>query len=113
MNEVKKASLYFTDSGGDQLKHKFVATATVKVLKQNVGARSVLMGVRDESGQMVEIGNVTILPSHAVPDPGALAEVRYLYAYKGGSLFQPVYLGPRSDLEEGAATLAQFKYKAA
>jgi len=113
----KRASAPFKpgkpNSGGDHLKHKFVATATVLVLKQNAGTRSVLMGVRDENGQMVEIGNVTIPPNHAVPEPGALVEVRYLYAFKGGSLFQSAYLGPRSDLEEEAAVLKQLKYKAA
>ena len=46
--------------------------------------------------------------------PGvALVEVRYLYAYEGGSLFQPTLKGPRADLTEEAAQLVQLKYKAA
>ena len=36
-----------------------------------------------------------------------LVEVRYLYAYPGGALYQPVYLGPRTDqtLPDDVSTL--------
>jgi len=37
--------------------------------------------------------------------------VRYLYAYEGGSLFQPTYLGQRADLEAGDCVKSQLKYK--
>jgi len=42
---------------------------------------------------------------------GAVIEVRYLYAYRGGSLFQPTYLGLRDDIEVDACLLSQLKYK--
>ena len=102
------------NSGGDQLKFKFVETATVKVLKANDGVRSVRVGLYDHeavSGFMVEVGSVTIPPNAALPESGDLIEVRYLYAFPGGSLFQPVYLGPRADLDDWAASLSQLKYK--
>jgi bifunctional non-homologous end joining protein LigD len=35
-----------------------------------------------------------------------------LYAFKGGSVFQPVYLGVREDLTQEDCTLDQLKYKA-
>jgi bifunctional non-homologous end joining protein LigD len=38
-------------------------------------------------------------------------KVRYLYAYPGGSLFQPVYLGVRDDLSISACALSQLKFK--
>ena len=46
------------------------------------------------------VGNVSIPVNHAIPQVGNIIEVRYLYAYPNGSLFQPTYLGERNDLEE-------------
>lgn len=88
------------NSGGTHLKFKFTATATCKVLGTNGGKRSVSIAVSQDPGDgFVEIGNVTIPPNYALPEPGALVDVRYLYAYPGGSLYQPVYLGERRDLD--------------
>jgi hypothetical protein len=41
---------------------------------------------------------------------GSLVEVRYLYAYPGGSLYQPVYLGERNDVDT-ADSVKSFKFK--
>jgi len=38
--------------------------------------------------------------------------VRYLYAYPGGSLYQPVYLGKRDDIDADACIIRQLKFKA-
>jgi bifunctional non-homologous end joining protein LigD len=99
-------------TGGDQLKLKFVESATVKVIGMNDGARSARMGLFDAVGNLVDVGSVTIPANAPVPSNGELIEVRYLYAYMGGSLFQPVYVAARTDLDDPAATLAQLKYKA-
>lgn len=45
--------------------------------------------------------------------PGEPAHGQTTYAYRGGSLFQPVCLGQRDDIEMTACTLGQLKYKAA
>lgn len=95
-------------SGGDHLKFKFTATATCEVLHPNDGKRSVAVAVRQDPGDgFVEIGNVTIPANFRMPAVGALVEVRYLYAYVGGSLYQPVYLGERNDVDaaDSASTL--------
>ena len=99
-------------SGGSQRKFKFVETATVKVLGMNDGVRSARMGLYDADGNLVEVGSVTIPPNAKLPAAGDLIEVRYLYAYPGGSLYQPIYCAPRTDLDDGAAALTQLKYKA-
>ena len=39
--------------------------------------------------------------------------MRYLYAHPGGSLYQPVYLGPRDDVDREDCRLSQLKYKSA
>lgn len=100
------------NSGGTQLKYKFVESATVIVTGLNVSKRSVAIGGYDDDGKIHELGNVTIPPNHKVPQKGNIVEVRYLYAYgKGGSLYQPVYLGQRSDQGREDCVLSQLKYK--
>ncbi len=106
------------NTGGDWLKFKFTESATCCVLEANTGKRSVKIGLLDGdrldviTGQtVVPVGNVTIPPNHDVPAAGEIVEVGYLYAYLGGSLYQPVYLGKRSDLGIEACTTSQLKFK--
>jgi len=98
------------NSGGAQRKFKFVETASVVVTGLN-GKRSVRIGVLDGE-RMVNCGNVTIPVGAEIPAVGDIIEVRYLYAFKeSGSLFQPVYLGVRDDLELKDCTVGQLKWK--
>lgn len=99
------------NSGGNQVKRKFVQSATVLVTKPHATKRSVSVEVYDEAGHPVALGNVTIPPNYDVPQAGALVEVEYLYAYPGGSLYQPQYKGVRDDLEPSAASVGQLHYK--
>lgn len=91
------------------LKFKFVATASCIVAKVN-DKRSVALDIL-ENRSKVGIGNVTIPANHDIPKAGDIVEVRYLYAYKGGSLFQPVYLGKRDDINADDCVISQLKYK--
>lgn len=99
------------NSGGDALKLKFTASATFRVRRVNVGKRSVRMEMTDESGAWMDVGNVTIPPNHDVPSVGDIAEAQYLYAYREGSLFQPVYKGLRADQDESDCSSSQLQYK--
>jgi bifunctional non-homologous end joining protein LigD len=97
-------------SGGDQLKYKFVETASVVITGINA-KRSVAIGVW-ESGTLVPAGNVTIPADQAVPQVGDTVEIRYLYAHlASGSLFQPVYLGVRDDILPAECTRDQLKFR--
>lgn len=111
----RKTSLYVAgrpNNGGDQLKFKFVATATCMISKVNGMKRSVALRLYQDGVRIgVDVGNVTIPANHSIPAPGTIVEVRYLYAYKGGALYQPVYLGPRDDVDATACRLSQLKYK--
>jgi bifunctional non-homologous end joining protein LigD len=98
------------NSGGSQLKHKFVATLSAVVAKLN-HQRSVGLRLLNHEGWQA-VGNVTIPPNHPVPQVGAVVEVRYLYAFPDGSLFQPVYLGERSDVSQEECVVSQLKFKA-
>lgn len=99
------------NSAGDQLKRKFIESATVLVSGLHATKRSISISAADANGSMVEIGNVTIPSNHALPAKDDIVEVHYLYAHRGGSLFQPVYKGPRSDQGLGGCALSQLKYK--
>jgi bifunctional non-homologous end joining protein LigD len=96
-------------SGGNQLKCKFYATASVIVTGLN-DKSSVSIAVMD-GGQPVPVGNVTIHTNTAMPAVGDIIEVRYLYAYRGGCLFQPVFLLARDDLGVENCGIGQLKYK--
>lgn len=111
----RRDSLYVPgrpNRGGDQLKYKLYETAVVAVLGGNVGVRSVRMSVlTNASGRSIEdVGSVTIPPNVEIPKPGDHIEVRYLYAYPGGSLYQPVFLRVRRDVDT-ADTLDSLKFK--
>jgi bifunctional non-homologous end joining protein LigD len=97
------------NSGGAQLKYKFVATLSAVVAKLNQ-QRSVALRLLNHEGWQ-PVGNVTIPPNHPVPSVGAVVEIRYLYAYADGSLYQPVYLGERSDVAVEECVVSQLKLK--
>ena len=98
------------NSGGNQLKHKFVATLSAVVAKVNA-KRSVELQLIGQDG-WVSCGNVTIPANHKIPQAGQVVEVRFLYAFpESGVLFQPVYLGPRDDVDDAECTTKQLKYK--
>jgi bifunctional non-homologous end joining protein LigD len=101
------------NSGGDWLKFKFTESASCWVMEVNSGKRSVKIGLQDDyrKPQMIPVGNVTIPPNYDVPAAGDIVEVEYLYAYKGGSLYQPVYRGKRSDVYIEACIIGQLKFK--
>ena len=96
--------------GGNQLKHKFYATLSAVVARVNP-QRSVELRLLSAQGWNV-VGNVTIPPNHAVPSVGTVVEVKYLYGFReSNALYQPIYLGPRQDIEQHECILAQVKYK--
>ena len=98
------------NSGGPQLKCKFVESASFVVTGINA-QRSVMLGLYD-GDTLVSSGNVTIPPNHDIPAKDDVVEVRYLYAFKeSGSVYQPVYLGKRSDIPATACVVEQLKYK--
>jgi bifunctional non-homologous end joining protein LigD len=98
-------------SGGAQVKMKFTAAASCLVAGTNGTKRSVKLELID-GGKRVGVGNVTIPANQKIPLAGRIVEIRYLYAFQGGSLYQPVYLGERDDIALDACTVRQLKFKA-
>lgn len=99
------------NSGGPALKCTFVESASCVVLGTNNGKRSIRLGLRDEAGNMVEVGSVTVPANQSIPADGAVCEVEYLYAYRNGSLYQPVLKqATRPDVDASECVLSQLKY---
>ncbi len=108
---LKKTSVGRPNSGGSQLKFKFVESASFIVTARNA-KRSVTLGLFG-GNELVGAGNVTIPPNHAVPTVGEVIEARYLHAYReSGSIYQPIYIGKRFDIPAAECTTDQLKYKA-
>ncbi|MBS1722547.1 MAG: DNA ligase [Armatimonadetes bacterium] len=98
-------------SGGSQLKCKFWSSVTAVVMKVN-DKRSVALGLFEAGNgetSLVGVGNVTIPANYDVPQYGDLVEIKYLYAYPGGSLYQPQYLGKRDDVPADNVGMLKFK----
>jgi bifunctional non-homologous end joining protein LigD len=104
------------NSGGDMLKFKFYSTCSCLVSANGRdGKRSVAISCVEGIGgswKDIPVGNVTVPANQPIPKAGDVVELRYLYAYPGGSLYQPVLLGVRDDLDFEDCQLGQLKYKA-
>lgn len=117
----KLAAKYTAGRGPDQIKCKFYATVTCLVtshstqISKHTGSAksSISLGLskdkKEKNVKWVGVGNCTVPSGWKLPPVGSLVEIRYLYAYKGGSLYQPVFLGVRDDVE--ADCLEDLKYK--
>jgi bifunctional non-homologous end joining protein LigD len=100
------------NSGGTQLKFKFIATASCIVGGVNGGKRSVSLLLLNDKKKYIPCGNVTVTPDKDIPKAGDVVEVRYLYAFPDSHiLFQPVLLGVREDASPEECVLSQLKYK--
>jgi len=97
-------------SGGDQVKFKFVETASCIVAGVSNGKRSISLAVF-EGDDMIMVGNATVYPNQNIPPIGSVVEVQYLYYFFGGSLFQPVLLCERDDIGISDCLLSKLKVK--
>lgn len=108
----RKTAVHKSGRGtGDTFKNKFYKTTTCRVADHTKGVRSVGLEMLDGT-KVTRVGKATIYPNHDVPAVGSYVEIKYLYAYKGGSLYQPIYLGERNDQDETDINLSQLVYKA-
>lgn len=95
------------------LKYKFWNSLSAIVVGASDGKRSVRVGLLDDAGQVVDVGAVTVPANQGVPGDGSIVEIRYLYAYPTGALFQPALLGLRNDVLRDECVLTQRVFKAA
>jgi bifunctional non-homologous end joining protein LigD len=114
----KRLSAVFTASKAhqDMWKFKFVASCSCRVSHRETGKQSVGLEllIPGAPGAWVDVGNVTTIGKgiSTATHTHTVVEVLYLYAYRGGCLFQPRVIGIRDDIDESECTTAQLKYKA-
>lgn len=96
----------------DWSKFKFTAENSFIVSAHNA-KRSVALEVYDDAFKRVSVGNVTIPPSVEIPPVGSIIEVRYLYAFPGGAIFQPVFVRVRDDQQPRDCQSRKLKLKQA
>lgn len=111
----KKDAVYIPGRNSNtQFKRKFYETASFIVEEVN-DKRSVAIclfkELEDGVKTPISVGNVSIPVNHQVPKLHDVIEVRYLYAYRDGSVYQPVYLGVRNDISPEECLMSQLKYK--
>ena len=95
--------------GNDQFKFKFYAEASVIVVPGRPGKMSIGMELIDDNGTREFVGYCTC---NLIPLPiGKVAEIKYLYAYKGGCLYQSAFKEVRDDVDINECTTSQLKYK--
>lgn len=94
-----------------QIKSKFWHTLSAIATPGRDGRNSIGLELIGDDGARLQVGNVTVPANQTVPAPGQVVEIRYLYAYDGGSLYTPTLLGVRDDVapEECLASQRRFK----
>ena len=60
---------------------------------------------------LIDVGNATVYPNQEMPKIGDIVEVKYLYYYPGGSLYQPVLLSIRDDVDMRECLVDKLKTK--
>lgn len=98
-------------SGGNHLKFKFTKEASFIVKDITKGKRSIGLELLNENGERVHMGKCTVPPNKEIPAIGSVVEVRYLYAYRGGAVFQPNYKEQRNDVDVEECLMTQIVYK--
>ena len=95
----------------DMVKFKFYATLSARICAGRTGKNSIGLELL-EKDQWVKIGNCTVSANKMFSiRVGQVAEIKYLYGYKGGSLYQPSFKEIRDDVLPGECLMSQVKYK--
>ncbi len=105
----RRVSAYGCGENEDQIKIKFVESATVQVVSIHPSKRSIGFQVFTPAGEAVPIGNAKVPTGCPMPKVGDLVEIEYLYCVK--RLVQAVFKGPRTDQTIDRCTTTQLKYR--
>jgi bifunctional non-homologous end joining protein LigD len=99
-------------SGGSALKHKFVKTASFIVANITKNKRSIGLEMLNENNEKVFLGKCTVPVNKDIPKIGSVVEIKYLYCFKNGCIFQPVFKEIRTDVDIEECLMSQLVYKA-
>lgn len=94
----------------DADKDSIAVEARVETVTRNpsqMSAAALESGAPEEvSYSWVNVGRVTMI-GHEIPETGTFVEIRYLYLGAGARLFQPCFLGVRTDVDESDCAFSQ------
>jgi len=104
----KLSGIFRPGKGDDQFKFKFYSECSVIVVPGRPGKASIGMELLDANGNREFVGYCSC---NRNPPIGSIAEIKYLYAYHGGCLYQSAFKELRDDVDISECTTAQLKYK--
>jgi bifunctional non-homologous end joining protein LigD len=81
------------NTGGDGLKCKFKATASLKVIAVATGGKDSIDVATSDGRRVASCSTI----GKKVPTIGSIVEVEYLYAHHNGGIIQAIYLSIRKD----------------
>ncbi len=99
------------NSGGNQVKFKFIKEASFIVKDHTKSKRSIGLELIDTNGNRIFMGKCSVPTNKKLPEIGAVVEVKYLYAYLGGAIAQPVFKEERTDVDVEECLMSQIIYK--
>lgn len=107
-----RAGKYVEGRRNGNVKVKFWRTASCIVMRRNERA-SVQVGLLNEAGDLVDVGNISINGTRESYSVGDIVEVKYLYVVnEGGKLVQAQILRKRDDVDRADCTVAkQLQYR--
>lgn len=103
----KLVGIFSPGKGLDQLKFKFYTECSVIVAAGRPGKASIGMELIGQNGREF----VGYCSCNRHPPIGSVVEIKYLYAYPGGCLYQSSFKEPRDDVSVDECTISQLKYK--
>ena len=104
----KLSGIFKPGKGDEQFKFKFYAECSVIVALGRPGKASIGMELLDVNGNREFVGYCSC---NRNPPIGSIAEIKYLYAYHGGCLYQSSFKELRDDVDISECTTSQLKYK--
>lgn len=104
----KLSGVFYPGKGMDQLKFKFYAECSVIVVEGRQHRSSIGMELINSDGQREFVGYCSCSRN---PPLGSVVEIKYLYAYRNGCLYQPAFKEIRDDVNIDECTMSQLKYK--
>jgi bifunctional non-homologous end joining protein LigD len=101
------------NSGGPQLKRPFTQRDSFIVLSVHATKRSIGLGITNDTGKLVPIGNSLVPTNYDMPLVGDVVDVEYKHVFIGGNVYQPCYKGKRLDVDAAECVTRRLRYKPA
>lgn len=94
-----------------QVKLKFWKSLSAIAVQNERNAASIGLELICDNGGRIMVGNVAVPANMEMPKAGDIVEIRYLYAYENGGLYQPTLLSIRTDLDASDCLASQREFK--